>query len=204
MPKAPMNKSKTFIFLTFSCLILLTSCQTSVQKNKLSLEKQADLISKGKKITMLSFKALSGEVMKALQEGGVQHAIAYCHLQASPLIDSLSLVDKAKISRVSDKYRNPSNKPGDLDLTVIKSYQQQLANGLELQPHLELTGDEVVFYSPILILNPACLQCHGEPGSTMGQDHFDFIKSKYSGDLATGYKLGELRGVWKIEMSAEF
>jgi len=180
-----MKNSKAIVFITFFSIILLYGCQISVPKNKLSPEKQTELISKGKKITMLSFKALSGEVMKALQEGGVQHAVAFCHLQASPLIDSLSLVNKVKISRVSDKYRNPSNKPGNLDQTVLESYRQQQANGVELQPHLELTADEVVFYSPILILNPVCLQCHGEPASTIEQENFEFIKLKYPGDLAT-------------------
>jgi len=193
-----MIKNPSVIFLTFFCLILFHSCQTSVNKNSLPPEKQSELIAKGKKITMQSFRALSGELIKALQEGGVMHAVGYCHLQASPIIDSLSSVYGAKINRVSDKYRNPENKPGKLDLTIIEAYRQQLAEGQELQPHLEITADEIVFYSPILILNPACLQCHGEPGSTMEQGNYDFIKTKYAGDHATGFKLGDLRGVWRV------
>jgi hypothetical protein len=185
-------------------IILLYSCQTSVQKKKLPPEVQAELITKGRKITRLSFKALSTELMKALQEGGVQHAVGYCHLQASPIIDSLSRIYEAKIYRVSDKYRNPENKPGELDLSILETYRRQVSEGQDLQPHLEVTANDVVFYSPILILNPACLQCHGEPGSTMEQENFDFIKSRYPGDLATGYKLGDLRGVWKIVFNFEF
>jgi len=193
-----MNQKLSSVFIIVFPILLFISCQSAVQKNRLTPDEQAELISKGKKITMQSFKALSGEVMNALQEGGVQHAVGYCHLQASPLIDSLSDIYGAKISRISDRYRNPSNKPGDLDLTVLESYRLQLAEGVELQPHLEITADEIIYYSPILILNPACLQCHGESGSTLEQSHYDFIKSKYPEDLAIGYKLGDLRGVWKI------
>jgi hypothetical protein len=196
-----MNKTILFIFLF---LITLTfSCQGPAPKNRLTPEQQAKLITRGKTITMLSFKAFSKELMKALNEGGVKYAVGYCHLKASPLVDSLSKVHKVKISRISDKFRNPANKPGDLDLEVITTYQNQLANGDELQPHLEMNGDEVIFYSPILILNPVCLNCHGEPGSTMEQENFDFIKSKYPDDLAYGYNLGDLRGVWRIVLSPE-
>jgi hypothetical protein len=193
-----MNKFRAFFFLTILSPFILISCQTPAKKNSLSPEKQAELISKGKTIVGQSFKAFSKELMKSLQQGGVKNAVSYCHLQTSPLIDSLSKTYTVAISRVSDKYRNPDNKPGDLDITVLEAYQKQLAEGRELQAHLEMTADEVVFYSPILILNPACLQCHGEPGLTMEQENFDFIKSKYPEDLATGYKLGDLRGIWKI------
>jgi hypothetical protein len=193
-----MRQKLPSVFIFAFPILLFISCQSVVQKNRLTPDEQAELISKGKKITMQSFKALSGEVMNALQEGGVEHAVGYCHLQASPFIDSLADAYGVKISRVSDQYRNPSNKPGNLDLTVLDSYRQQLAEGVELQPHLEITADEIIYYSPILLLNPACLQCHGEPGSTLEQTHYDFIKSKYPNDLAIGYKLGDLRGIWKI------
>ena len=196
-----MLNFRTITFLNLLFLIFLNSCQPPAPKNRLSPEDQAKLISKGKTITMFSFKAFSREVINALNEGGVQHAVEYCHLQASPLIDSLSEVHKVKISRVSDKYRNPQNEPDSLDRTVIKAYQAQLAEGQELQPHLEITGNEVIFYSPILILNPVCLNCHGEPGSTLEPQNLDLIKSKYPEDHAYGYKLGDLRGVWRIEMN---
>jgi hypothetical protein len=193
-----MKRNQTVFFLTILGLLLITGCGETQQKKSLSPEQQAEYISKGKKITMMSFKALSSEVMKAIEAGGVEHAVAYCQVQANPLIDSLSKAHQAGISRVSDKFRNPVNKPGALDEKVLTAYRQQLDEGQELQPHLEYTGDTIIFYSPILILNPICLQCHGEAGSTMGQQTFEYIKSRYPDDQATGYKLGDLRGVWKI------
>jgi hypothetical protein len=183
-------------------LLILSGCQDAVHKKSPSPEEQAKYIQKGKMITALSFKALSGEVMQAINEGGVQHAVDYCKVHASPLIDSLSAKHQVKISRVSDRYRNPENKPGELDLTVIEAYREQLAAGNELQAHLEVTADEIIYYSPILILNPVCLNCHGEAGSTALQENIDFIKTKYPEDLATGYKLGDLRGVWRIVLSS--
>jgi hypothetical protein len=193
--KAKAITSSLFVLIIF----IVCNCTGPKQPKSISPEEQSGYIAKGKQITEAGFKALSGEVMKAIQEGGVQHASGYCHLQASPLIDSLSAAYKVKISRVSDKNRNPSNKPDELDQTVLDSYLDQLAQELPLQPHLEITADQIIYYSPILIASPACLLCHGEPGTTIATADYEFIKTKYPGDLAVNYQMGQLRGVWKVE-----
>ena len=199
-----MLKSKLVVLLFLSLTVLLASCTNTSKKNRLSPEEQSRLIAKGRSISAFSLKAFTRELTNALNEGGVQHAVGYCNLRAMPLIDSLSGAYNVKIYRISEKYRNKVNMPGQLDITVLKAYQKQLDNGEELQPHLEVTENEVIFYSPIILLNPICLNCHGEPGSTMTAENHSFIKSKYPEDLAFGYKLGDLRGVWKIVMSPEF
>ena len=193
-----MNQCLKANLLIICGLLLLSACQGPAPKNNLSTEKQAEYLARGKKITAFSFKALSSEVIRAIEEGGIIHAAEYCHLQASPLTDSLSKTYQADISRVSDKYRNPENKADELDMKIIGDYRKQVNEGRELQAHLEVTGDQVIYYSPIIILNPVCLQCHGELGKTMETENDEFIKSKYPEDKATGYKLGELRGVWRI------
>ncbi len=193
-----MQRNQLTVFLAIIGVLLFFGCSGPAPKNTLSTEDQAEYLAKGKKITAFSFKALSSEVIKAIEEGGIRHAAEYCHLQASPLTDSLSKTYQADISRVSDKYRNPENKPDELDLKVIEDYRRQLDEGRELQAHLEVTGEQVIYYSPIIILNPVCLQCHGEPGKTMELENDEFIRTKYPEDKATGYKLGELRGVWRI------
>jgi hypothetical protein len=201
----PMRKTGTLVISLIILTFIFFSCQQPAHKtSQLSPEKQSRLITRGKTIAMFSFKALSLELTKALNEGGVKHAVNYCNLHASQLIDSLSMVYKVKIFRVSDKYMNPKDKPDDHEMTIINSYKTQLADGHEIQPHLETIGNDTVFYAPILILNPLCLNCHGKPGSTMEQENYDFIKSRYPDDRAFGYKLGDLRGMWKIVLSVKF
>jgi hypothetical protein len=193
-----MKRNLVTVFMAITSIILGFGCTSPVPKNNLSTEQQAEYLERGKNITMSSFKALSAELLSAIETGGIEKAVNYCNLKAIPLTDSLSGHYKAEIHRISDKYRNPDNRPGELDMKVISAYRQQMDKGQELQAHLEVTGDTVYYYAPILIQNPLCLQCHGEPGNTMQPENELLIKAKYPADKATGYKLGELRGVWKI------
>jgi hypothetical protein len=194
-----MRRSFTFFYLPL--LIFFFGCHYIIPQKELSEKEQSALINKGKEIVQQSFKSLSTELQTALQAGGVQKAISYCHLQASPIIDSLSSAYNVKIFRVSDRHRNPGNQPDELDITVMAAYQKQLAEGRELQAHLETTGTETIFYAPIVIQNPMCLLCHGQPGNAIQQADYELLLSKYPQDLATGYKLGDLRGLWKIRFS---
>jgi hypothetical protein len=182
-----------------SFLIIMFSCNQTVKKEQLSFKKQEELILQGNQIVQESFQAFSAELKSALVEGGVINAVGYCHLKASPILDSISKAFNARISRISIKYRNPANSPDTLDITIINAYASQLAEGQALQPHLEYSGNNIIFYSPIVIQNPMCLLCHGEPGITIDQANYDFVRLNYPNDLATGYQLGDLRGVWKVK-----
>ena len=57
----------------------------------------------------------------------------------------------------------------------------------------------LVYYKPIRIALPACLKCHGEPISDIDVATSEKIQNLYPADLATGYKLNDFRGLWKIE-----
>lgn len=194
-----MTKTSPFIFLNLLVIVVLVfSCHMNKPGNSLSEERKMELINRGQEIVTQSFQALSTELSKALQEGSVQNAVSYCHLKASPITDSLSNRFNVKINRISLKYRNPENKADLTDMAILDAYRQQLAEGKSLQAHLEVTDDAITYYSPIVIQNPLCLLCHGEPGRTIDPENHEFIKTKYPDDLATGYQLGDLRGAWKV------
>lgn len=185
-------------FCLLFMMIFTASCQMNQPGKSLSDENKIKLIIQGQEIVQQSFQSLSSELSKELQDGGVQNAVGYCHLKASPIIDSLSSKYGVEITRISVKYRNPANKASLADMAILDAYRQQLAEGKTLQAHLEVTDEAVTYYSPIVIQNPMCLLCHGEPGKSMEVENHDFIKTKYPDDLATGYQLGDLRGAWKV------
>ena len=57
-------------------------------------------------------------------------------------------------------------------------------------------------FAPIVISNPLCLQCHGAPDQDIAPATLTAIRKLYPDDKATGYKAGELRGLWSITFPA--
>jgi hypothetical protein len=58
------------------------------------------------------------------------------------------------------------------------------------------------FYAPIVIANPLCLQCHGTPEKDIAPATLEAIQKHYPKDQATGYQLGDLRGLWSVTFPA--
>jgi len=114
-------------------------------------------------------------------------------------VDSLSKNYGAVIRRVSLKMRNPQDQPSDLEKELLDAYAYQRENSAELKENVQPVGeDQYLFTKPIMVENALCLTCHGtfENGFTKETDAF--IKSKYPEDQATGYEIGDLRGMWSI------
>ncbi|MCS7019794.1 MAG: DUF3365 domain-containing protein [Cytophagales bacterium] len=152
----------------------------------------------GDSIVNAAQKAFVGALMKAIQERGTSGAVAFCNTHALPIADSLSRHYGCTIQRLSDRYRNPADRPQATDSIVIAAYQAQKAAGTPLETRLIEQDQQVVYYKPIILGMPTCLQCHGNPQTDIDASTLAVIRSKYPYDLAVGYKQGDLRGVWKI------
>ena len=155
----------------------------------------------GKSIAKASFMALAGNLKKAMKAGGPPNAIEFCSIKAMVITDSLSKAHQAIIRRTSDKLRNLANHPSALETKQLEAYAKNIANKQPLKPHVSLTEDnKVLFFAPIKIAKPVCLKCHGTVGETMSKDHLGIIQKRYPTDKAIGYKEGEFRGMWSIEL----
>ena len=188
------------VFLFFACRDNTGSGEKTARQEPSALtpEEQEAYLKKGAEITGTTFVALSGALREALQQEGVAGAVKYCNLAAYPLVDSLSRVYDADIRRTSLRVRNPQDKPTEAELAVLKAYHANREAGAPLLPGVELTGSSAVtFYAPILI-QEACLQCHGKLGETLLEEDYTVIRELYPGDEATGYQAGDLRGMWSV------
>jgi hypothetical protein len=189
----------------FSALLLvavLWSCNSGAQKS----EKIDDEVYKwhqntGEKISSQTQGVLLANVGKAIQEGGAAYAVEFCNLKASSIADSLSRANNCTISRVSAKNRNPQN------ALQTKPDKELWEYFVSASP--EITKDTVVlhdghmiYYKPIRMGMPACLLCHGTPGGDIEPATAEKIRQHYPDDLATGYRMNDFRGMWKIEFVA--
>lgn len=195
-------------------MAFLYSCTTDKKVDSDSIKKEinnreivhvteAEIVQKahevGSTIALQSQQALGKKLQGALGTGGVEHAISYCNLQAMPLVDSLTKAFNAQIRRVSVKNRNPADAPSALELQILEAYEAQKADSIPLATNVQpLDNDKYLFTKPIIIDNALCLTCHGTPENGLAESTLLLIKSKYPADKATGYQIGDLRGMWSI------
>lgn len=184
------------ILKCLTALLALALVSGCVQKKAEETNKYYD---RGAEVVEETFATLSKQLQSALAEGGVKNAVEYCNFIVNPVIDSLSRKHDAEIRRVTLKTRNVLNKPRDYENIMLRAYLDNYEEGRLLKPIVEnLYDGNHVYYSPIIIKSGLCLACHGEVGTNISQKDYEYIRSIYPTDEATGYKEGDMRGVWAI------
>jgi len=159
-------------------------------------------MARGRQVAEAAFKELSGNLQQAIATGGFTNAIDFCSEKAMPLTLAVAKKEGVKIGRVSHRPRNPANRADARELELIKSFQETAATGKAPQPVVEQSSEgTAVFYAPIVITNPLCLSCHGEPAREITGDTLAAIARRYPKDQATGFKLNDVRGLWRIEFA---
>lgn len=143
-----------------------------------------------------------GELKKTLVEqmksGGVGHAAKFCSVQASSVQEEASkkIPGNITVARVTDRPRNFSNAADEVDLEVMRLFRDDSEKQAPIKRTLK-SGNRR-YYMPIAIEAP-CLSCHGAT-ETLSEDILTILRAKYPNDKATEYKLGELRGLVRVEV----
>ncbi len=180
--------------------MLITACNSN-NTNTTSVEKstsktEAELLADGDSIATTAQRNLFMQVSSAIQKGGTDYAITYCNENAMQLTDSVAQKYHTNIQRLSDKNRNPKN------AMVLEEDKVAWEKIKQLKTHFiqVYNKGETYYYKPIAMAMPTCLKCHGTqkdiPLSTQ-----QLIRTNYPNDKATNYTLGELRGMWKIQLT---
>lgn len=184
---------KNFIVLLSLTMFLFSSC-----KNGLSDKEKQNFTQKGKEIAQVTFKKLGGEVKAKMKEGGVAKAVPYCNAHANNLTEEIANKFNVSIKRTSEKLRNTDNKPTTEEQAFLESFKELLAQGSKPKPVVEKDQNgKPHFYAPIIV-KKKCLACHGVLEETLKKESDSIIKHLYPKDKATGYKEGDLRGIWSI------
>lgn len=194
-----MKKIK--IIGTILSIIFIFSCSKEVELTK---EEDEYYTQRAIRIVKASNETLLAHLVTKLELEGVANAIKYCNHKALPLIDSLSKEFDAEIRRTSLKLRNPKNKPLDYEEDVLNEYFEQWKRQEKLMPQLKKFKDgSIVFYVPIVLANPICLNCHGIKDLMIIKPNKKLIDSLYPSDEATGYMNKDFRGMWTVRFKPE-
>jgi hypothetical protein len=105
------------------------------------------------------------------------------------------------IRRITHKPRNPAGRADITELAILNHFEAALTNTNSPPPLVtNFTASTATFFAPIILNNELCLKCHGEPGKDISSENVALIAHLYPQDEATGFKLGQLRGAWRIDI----
>lgn len=197
---------KTKFILVLFALTFLISCNQKAKDNtaeqtELSTVQKQEYLVMGDSIAAKAQQVLLSNVAEQMKLGGPVGALDFCNEKAIPLTDAVSEEFSKKIQRLTDKTRNPDN-------AIVNAIDQKawseikgLMADTNAGKHLVLSeNSDVYYYKAIPIGMPTCLMCHGNKQTDIAPETLEAISKKYPNDQATGYAMGELRGMWKIKM----
>ena len=145
-----------------------------------------------------AFQALSAELGQAIADGGTVAAIPICSDKAGGLLKGVAEERGLLLLRVSDRPRNVAHAAAPADLEAMESFRATLSGGASPVPSVLPAEDgSMVVRLPIVLNQPLCLQCHGG-ADDISPETRKVIAARYPEDRATGYELGELRGIWRV------
>ena len=201
------NTMKTNLMILLAIPALLAGCNRQAPSGATShAPAPAQVIKateRGKAIVAETFGLLSTNLQSALASGGVSNALPFCSLAASPLTGSMAHKHGVRLRRFSHKPRNPAGKADAAELGLLGKFREQLALTNLVPPIVtNLEPGLVTFIAPIVLNNPMCLNCHGEPDKDIKPENLAIIRKLYPQDQAIGFHLGELRGAWRIDFPA--
>jgi len=180
------SRSRDHDLATFLSVVALCALPQKTLSDDTDTERGATLLA--------PFKASLKNALRAGLEQGTDVAIDVCKLQAPEIAAELSVKD-VRVGRSSHRLRNSANSPPDWVSPLMEAYLE--APVARSPVAIELAGDLTGYVEPIIV-QPLCLVCHGtsiEPAIAAR------IDALYPDDEATGFDVGDLRGVYWAEFA---
>ena len=151
---------------------------------------------------------LGGELMQAMKEGGPDAGIQVCTERAPQITAELSREKGWRVTRVSDRVRNPLlGTPDAWEQQVLADFRARHADGASYKGMsesevVEEPGGTYYRYMQAIPLQGQCMACHG-PKENLAPAVRDALEKRYPHDQATGYAVGDLRGAFSIKRPLE-
>ncbi len=138
--------------------------------------------------------------LKSVLAQGAPSAIEVCGAMAPGLAERLAQ-DGVTVGRATRKPRNPKNEARGWQTEALAALERMHAEGQPLagKSFAKRLPDGRAAYAEPLVIQELCLACHGE---NLAPEVQSVLAAKYPNDRATGYKLGDLRGVAWVELPA--
>lgn len=144
------------------------------------------------------------ELLRAMEASGPLRAMIVCKYSVPEITSNLSRATGWRVTRVTLKPRNPALASADAwEQKGLLSFEQRAARGEkpETLEHAEIvqepTGRYFRYMRAITVV-PLCLSCHGGDDAVTDATRLQ-LQNEYPKDIATGYKLGQVRGAVTVK-----
>lgn len=146
---------------------------------------------------------LQQELKAALAASGPVAAVQVCKTVAPQIASEQSVKSGVTLKRTALRVRNPANAPDELERKVLEDFAAKVAAGtdpvsLERVETVQSGGkSQLRYFKAIAMGKDPCVTCHG---SELSPELKDALAKLYPSDQATGFKPGELRGIFSVSM----
>ncbi len=137
------------------------------------------------------FARLSGRLQEVMKAQGPAAALEVCHAEAPGIARAVGEAHGLRIGRTSWKLRNPDN--------AAPAWARAAVATRQAEPSFQPTpGGGLQAFFPIRLAE-GCLRCHGEEAN-LPPEVRAALRTHYPADQATGFKAGDLRGWFWVEV----
>lgn len=157
---------------------------------------ERDAIQRAEDATKALGKTLKDRLITTMQTQGPVAAMGLCTTQAQDLTRSVAAEESVAVGRSSLRLRNPKNAAPDWVDTWLHDQGEGPAAGVVGSSEIAMAddGSEVARVLRPLAVGPPCLACHGDRAD-LAPEILASLDASYPKDRATGYLVGDLRGV---------
>lgn len=144
--------------------------------------------------------ALQAALKDAMGASGPVGAISFCHDQAPQIAANISQSSGWTVGRTSLRVRNASSSPDEYETKAMEEFLDRIAKGeavtnLVKGEIIQEKGAKVFRFVKAIPTTEVCLTCHGAKIKPEIKAKLDEL---YPGDKATGFGLGDMRGVFTL------
>lgn len=160
----------------------------------------------GKRAVARLRSALMRRVRVAMKKGGASAAIGACAQEAQRITARVNreLGGQVTVKRTSLRVRNPANTPDAAErralIKLAALHGRSGAPPYLLEREQRASATVYRFYVPIRMVG-LCVKCHG-PADLLAPAIRSVLQKRYPSDRATGYRSGDLRGMFSVTIPA--
>ncbi len=144
---------------------------------------------------------LKARLVGAMKADGPVAAIKVCAEEAYAMAAQVSDETGIEVGRSALRLRNPGNAPDAWEHSALARFltAQNRGEDLSAMEHSEVVrvdGEEVFYWAKPILLQKPCTVCHG---TNIAPEVAATIADYYPDDQATGFEVGDLRGIFTVK-----